>query len=105
MDKAQKGALRLYAWAIWFGAVAWFVTKLADYSAAHGGTDQSWFFLNTFAVIALAPKGIQGTLFTWYYRPDYNRSAEIRLALYGGIWWLLLIAGISAIGIDEVLSP
>lgn len=98
LDVAQQGALRFYAWAAWFGAVAWFVIQLAEYSATHGGTDQSLFFLNTFAVIALAPKGVQGLLFAARYRSGSNRNVQpakgIRLALYGAIWWLSLVAGI-----------
>ncbi len=98
MEVAQKGALRFYAWAAWFGAVAWFVSKLAAYSAAHGGTDQSWFLLNVFGVVALAPKGIQGLSVAARYRSGGKRNAQLaiksRLALYGGIWWLLLVTGI-----------
>jgi hypothetical protein len=77
--------------------VAWFVSKLAAYSAAHGGPDQSWFFLNVFAVIALAPKGYQGLLYVEGSRSGSNQdeppAKAMRLALYGGIWLLLLVSG------------
>jgi hypothetical protein len=98
LDVAQKGALRFYAWAGWFGAVAWIVSKYSAFSAANGGTEQSWLFLNLFAVIALAPKGIQGMSFAASYRPGCVPKGQlakgIRLAIYAGIWWLLLVAGI-----------
>lgn len=90
---AQEGALRFYAWVIWFSSLAWIVSKLAVYSAAHGGVTESWLFVILFGVVALAPKGIQGLILASNYRKDM-KAAELRLAGYSLGWVILLAIGL-----------